>query len=373
MGDTVELQRVASTVEEPPGTAPLTIPWVETTSAEYFVNELDEPGWKIFVPIVRKTKDPKSTRRILGIVHVDVSLKLVAVMVGILWTTTALAAAISMVLLFLVLSYFLRKTISNDRRLRVAEDQNLQLSAQLHETERQLMNTEKLAAMGQLTASFAHEVGTPLNAIGGHLQLLKEEVQATPRLSERFEIVEGQLNKIEKIVKGFLQSTAKPVSQKQLVDPMHVIEQTLRIVRPRTETLDVEVRRDFNRSMGPIRIVPLDLEQMLLNLVNNSLDSMKYKAERNPKDQKILELSTRVTEIAGREWAVIAVFDTGEGIGKADLAKVLKPFYTTKRPGEGTGLGLTICQELAHKYGGVLEVDSKQAQWTRVTIRLPYQ
>jgi signal transduction histidine kinase len=75
----------------------------------------------------------------------------------------------------------------------------------------------------------------------------------------------------------------------------------------------------------------------------------------------------------GKQWAEIQVYDTGEGIRKTDLDMVLKPFFTTKRPGEGTGLGLTICQQLVNKYGGELGIDSKEGAWTRVTVKLPYR
>jgi signal transduction histidine kinase len=275
------------------------------------------------------------------------------------------------------LSYFLRKTIANDRLLKRAESQNLMLTEQLHDTQRQLMNTEKLAVMGQLTASFAHEIGTPLNAIGGHLQLLQEEIEGEPRkdgaLKERLEIINGQVAKIEAIVKGFLQSTAKPTSQRQLVDLNRVADKTLGIAGPRLEALGVEVRRDYDRAMGPIRAVPLDLEQILLSLVNNSIDSLKAKAEANERARLQLEISTQVMEDEGRQWAELTVHDTGEGIRKGDLDNIFKPFFTTKRPGEGTGLGLTICRQLAHKHGGVLDIDSKEGAWTRVRLRIPYQ
>jgi signal transduction histidine kinase len=132
----------------------------------------------------------------------------------------------------------------------------------------------------------------------------------------------------------------------------------------------VEIKRAYDRGMGPIRMVPLDLEQILLNLVNNSLDSIGNKRDRS---RAVLEIGTDLALRDGKQWAEISVYDTGEGIKKTDLSQVLKPFFTTKPPGEGTGLGLTICQQLAHKYGGHLEVDSKEAQWTRVMIRLPYQ
>ncbi len=365
---------IASSIEEDPSepeVPPAAFEIVDQTSAEYKIDDAGTALWDIHVPIEQKSREPHARVHVLGTIHVVISTKLVGRIAKTLWKTTIVAAAFSMLALLIGLGYFLRKTIQNDRLLRQAESQNLQLTEQLHQTERQLMNTEKFAVMGQLTASFAHEIGTPLTAIGGHLQLLKDDIPIKNTSSlERVDVIDGQLQKIAGIVKSFLQNTAKPPSQRQLIDVSQLADKTLRIVRPRTDSLGVEVRRLFDRNMGPIRIVPLDLEQILLNLMNNSLDSISTKTEKRGAR---LEVKTEVASREGKQWAEISVYDTGEGIKKADLSKVLKPFFTTKPPGEGTGLGLTICQQLAHKYGGDLLIDSKETQWTRVVVRLPYQ
>jgi signal transduction histidine kinase len=371
---TSAIKLVGSNVEEDPTAPAQSYTLVEAVTSEYRLDESGNGLWEIFVPIEHRSRDPRGPKRLLGMVHVVVSTQLVERIVTTLWKTTATAAAFSVVSLFFLLGHFLRKTIENDRLLRQAESQNLQLTEQLHEAQRQLMTTEKLAVMGQLTASFAHEIGTPLNAIGGHLQLLREEIpiESSKLVEDRFEIVHGQLNKIAAIVKSFLQSTAKPTSQKQLVDLNRLMDKTLGIVTPRIESLGVEARRELDRNMGPIRLVPLELEQILLNLLNNSLDSLMAKLENREKGRLYLELTTEVVKHQGKNWAQISVYDTGEGIRKVDLKNVLKPFFTTKRPGEGTGLGLTICQQLVQKYGGDLFIDSKEGAWTRVTMRLPY-
>jgi signal transduction histidine kinase len=191
--------------------------------------------------------------------------------------------------------------------------------------------------------------------------------------SERFAIIHGQLVKIEEIVKSFLQSTAKPQSQRQLVDINQMIDRALGILRPRIDSLGVQVKSELDRAIGPIRLVPIELEQVILNLLNNSLDSLKAKAADRRSGRPLIEVESRHTLTGGREWAEIEVYDTGEGIRKTDLDRVLKPFFTTKRPGEGTGLGLTICQQLVNKYGGELLIDSREGAWTRVTIKLPYR
>jgi signal transduction histidine kinase len=369
------VKTLASNIEEDPGSPQPVFGLVEAVTSEYRMDDNGSNSWEISVPIEQRARVAGKPRKLLGTVHLVISAKVVESIMGTLWRTTFTAAAFSVVCLIVVLSYFLRKTIANDRLLREAETQNVQLTEQLHETQRQLMNTEKLAVMGQLTASFAHEIGTPLNAISGHLQLLQEELESDLRGEgrERLGIINGQVGKIEQIVKGFLQSTAKPTSQRQLVDVNRLVDKTIGIVRPRIEALHVDVRRSLDHDLGPVRAVPLDLEQILLNLVNNSLDSLRSKAETRDRSRLQLEVSTSLSDMGGKQWAQVEVYDTGEGIRKADLKSIFKPFFTTKRPGEGTGLGLTICQQLAHKHGGVLEIDSKEGNWTRVTLRVPYQ
>jgi signal transduction histidine kinase len=365
------IKMIASNVEDEPGEPLPQVSWMDTVSSEYRTDEAGYGQWEIYVPIDHGGRDLRGPRRLQGVVHIVVSTSLVTRITNTLWKTTAAAGALSGMILFAALSYFLRKTITNERLLRLAESHNLRLTAQLHEAQRELMMTEKLAVMGQLTASFAHEIGTPLNAIGGHLQLLREDEHH--RSEGRLEIIQGQLDKIEAIVKGFLQSTAKPTSQKQLVDPNRLVDKTLGIVTPRVESLGIQVRRVMNHEMGPVRIVPLDLEQVLLNLFNNSLDSIQAKLKGRTGGRAMrLDVMTEMVKLEGKDWAQLSVYDTGEGIRKVDLKKVWKPFFTTKRPGEGTGLGLTICQELVQKYGGTLAIDSKEGAWTRVMVRLPY-
>jgi signal transduction histidine kinase len=362
------IHNIASNVEDEPGSIAPPLPLVETIESDYKTDENGEAFWEILVPIELKTRDARGPRRLIGTVRSQVSLKMVENFVATLWRTTVTVAMFTVLTLIFALSYFLRKTINNDRKLRLAETKNIALTEQLHETQRDLMNTEKLAVMGQLTASFAHEIGTPLNAIGGHLQLLREEIGDNSRL----EIVNGQLAKIEEIVKGFLQSTAKPSSQRQLIDVNQIMDKTLSILRPRIEGSGVHVRRKLDRGLGPVRVVPVELEQIFLNLLNNSLDSLKAKAATFPESESQIEVESSRVKDEDKEWAQISIYDTGEGIKKVDMNKVLKPFFTTKPPGEGTGLGLTICKELVHKYGGSLSIDSKEGIWTRVTIRVPY-
>ena len=361
---------VASNIAEDEGPITFSVgEFMQHQGSEY---QKDAPGgggyWEINLPIHHWSREHKSHKRLVGMVRLSISTHLAYQMTSVLLRVQSIAAASSVVILVLALSYFLRKTIANDHLLRLTENKNHSLTEQLHETQRELMNSEKLAVMGQLTASFAHEIGTPLNAIGGHLQLLSEDMRS-PSAHERLEIIQSQVLKIEAIVKSFLQSTAKPPSQRQLIDVNHLIERSLAVVHPRLKSLEVRAVKSLSHSLGPIRAVPIELEQVFLNLFNNSLDSIQAKGSQQ---ERILEVRTLTQKIQAQECALISVYDTGEGIQKGDLKNVFKPFFSTKSPGEGTGLGLTICKDIIRKYGGEMVIDSKEGAWTQVNIRLPY-
>lgn len=361
--ETGTVKLVASNFEEDPDLPDAAVEMTDSITTSLLANGDGDDMWDIRVPIY-------ASERLIGTVRVVISLKILSAFGDKLWQVTLAAAFVSIVLLVSLLTYFLRRTISTDRKLKQAESANLELTQQLHEIERQLMNNEKLAVMGQLTASFAHEIGTPLNAVGGHLQLLKEEIAAGT--GPRIEIIEGQLGRIEQIVKTFLQSTAKPSTQTQLVDPNQITLKILSFVKPRADSLRVEIKTNLKPDLAPIRMVPDEFEQILLNLVNNSLDSLAQKQRLKPRGRFVLEVATDFTRADNRDWASLSVYDTGVGIRRSDLAKVLKPFYSTKAPGEGTGLGLTICSQIARKYGGLLEIDSREGSWAKVSLKIPH-
>ena len=322
--------------------------------------------WEISAPILVGKKP-------VGVVFAVITLRTMEKLVGSLFQIKALAAGVSIVLLILILSLALRKALMNERLLRRAESRNLSLSEQLHSLERELMTTEKLAVMGQLTATLAHEIGTPLNAVGGHMQLLKEELADRPEMLPRIDIIESQTQKIVEIVRSFLQSTSKPETQKQLLDLNRVAERMMEVVEPRARLLGIKLVPRFDRSIAPLRAVPLEMEQILLNLLTNSLDSIAEKVRQHPDAERRIEVQTGSKRDAENEWAIINVVDTGEGIAPDAIQQVTKAFYTTKARGHGTGLGLTICQDLVNHYRGVIEIDSQETEWTRVSVQIPFR
>jgi signal transduction histidine kinase len=257
-------------------------------------SELKQSGeeiyWEVISPIYAHIHNNETLP--IGGVRLHVSLKTIHDVSAAFLKISTTAAILNVIILIIVLSYFLRRTIANDRLLRQAESQNIALTDQLQDLQRELLNNEKLAVMGQLTASFAHEIGTPLNAIGGHLQLLFSELDSNPQLQKRQEIIQSQLHKIEDIVKSFLQSTAKPTSQHQLVDINNIIQRTLSVATPRIDAEKILLRTELDPNLAPIRVVPLEIEQILLNLINNSIDSMRSKKREQAGYQGELRISS---------------------------------------------------------------------------------
>jgi signal transduction histidine kinase len=372
---------LASNYDEEPSAQALHPEWVDRPTFSYSPGENeDDPYWDIYVPIRPVGATKNKADDVLGMVHVEVTTRSLTRLLGGFWKLTLAGALASVVLLIITLSYFLRRTMGQERRLKRAEHQNLELSRQLHDMQRQLLNREKLAVMGQLTANFAHEIGTPLNAIGLHLQLLRAELSAPPAASgkakspeERVDIIVGEVQRIEAIVQSFLHTTSKPPTQRQLTDVNEIVDRSLEVVLPRLDALSVTVDRRLRRDLGPLRVVPLEIEQCLQNLLTNALDSIEAKRRKQPRYRPKLTVETRLETLRGRDWLQLIVEDNGSGIAKEHLKEVMKPFFTTKSPGEGTGLGLAITRQIVERHGGTLALDAKLGAWARVVVTLPYR
>lgn len=362
------LQYLASNVEDQ-GLATPPIDSLKTETVVEFSREEGIPVWSIFYPVSNGAEKAN--------VHVLVSLRMVGAIQSTALKVNLVAAFTSTILLILVLSFFLRRVIENEKRLKVAQMSNEVLSGKLQEIQQELIHTEKLAVMGQLTASFAHEIGTPLNAISGHVQLLNMDLQKTiasdriKPVDDRIGIISGQLRKIEDIVKGFLQTTKKPIAQQKSVVPVReLIERILVLVLPTLQRHEISFGQEFQATVDWVEVVPLEIEQVILNLVNNAIDSMKEKvAEKKVKVANALWIRTyNDTDV---KWITIEIQDTGMGISAENMKRIFKPFFTTKSAGEGHGLGLSICQEILRSYGGDVLVESKVNKGTRMKIQLP--
>jgi signal transduction histidine kinase len=227
----------------------------------------------------------------------------------------------------------------------------------LFEMQRQLTQLERLAAAGQLAAQFAHEVGTPLNLISGHVQLLRARAR-DERVIQRLDIIAGQIDRITNIVRSMLDSTRRPVPRLESVDINSLLAQILDATQPTLMARNVELQTGIAESLPPIEADPDQLQQVFINLINNSLDAMPLGGK--------LTVSTALDT----DSVLIVLADSGEGIAEDQIDLIFDPMFSTKR-GRGTGLGLTIVKQIISEHNGEVEVESDPGRETTFRIRLP--
>lgn len=238
----------------------------------------------------------------------------------------------------------------------------------LHELDLRLLHSQKLAAIGELSAGIAHEINNPLAIITQEVDLARElmaDDQQTPPQADLADIrdslgvIARQVDRCRQITHKLLNFARKvePVLQEEALE--QVIEDMALLVEREARGRDIAILRDYAPDLPPVRTdVPL-LRQVILNLLTNALHA-------TPKGGTIT-LSTRRAEAT----AVIAVRDTGCGIPPENMATIFDPFFTTKEPGQGTGLGLSLSHGIVARLGGTLAAQSAPGEGATFTVTLP--
>jgi signal transduction histidine kinase len=239
------------------------------------------------------------------------------------------------------------------------------INEELFETQKTLARSERLAVAGQLAASLAHEIGTPLNSISGHVQLMARKKTGDPVADRRLQIIETQIETIVRSVKQLLSWTRKFELHLEEVDLRKTLEEVVLLSSPALENRRIRVRTAFPKRGPEIQGDAGYLQQVFLNLINNSMDAM-------PRGGR-LEIRLKTPESAKGESRTVRVEveDTGEGIAPETLGHIFDPMFTTKRMGTGAGLGLAICKQIIQQHGGTIEVSSRPYEGTCFAIVLP--
>jgi two-component system NtrC family sensor kinase len=237
------------------------------------------------------------------------------------------------------------------------------INEELFETQKNLARLERLAVAGQLAASLAHEIGTPLNSMSGHVQLLARRSTQDEGTRRRLQIIEKQIENIVRTVKQLLSWTHTIDLHLEPVNLRHTLEESVLISSAALRLRGIEVRTELPEDYPTIYADPGYLQQVFLNLINNSMDAM-------PKGGRLTLRLRYPVDGGGREVAV-EVADTGQGMSAETLTRIFEPMFTTKRMGTGTGLGLAICDQIIRQHAGRIQVESEPGRGTRFTIILP--
>lgn len=262
----------------------------------------------------------------------------------------------------------------------------------LRKTQTQLIQSEKMASLGELTAGIAHEIQNPLNFVNNFSEVsieLIEEVkeEKLKAKGERSEELESELlddisqnlekishhgKRADSIVKGMLQHSRASSSTKEPTDINKLADEYFRLayhgLRSKDKSFNADLLTDFDTSIPFAKVVPQDIGRVLLNLFTNSFYATQQKLKINKDFKPEIRLSTNMSG----EFIEIKVRDNGIGIPDSVKDKILQPFFTTKPAGEGTGLGLSLSYDIVVKgHLGTIDVNSKEGEFTEFTICIP--
>ncbi len=248
---------------------------------------------------------------------------------------------------------------NEELRTRVAE-----ATGMLFAMQRRLGHAERLALSGRVMAEVAHEIGTPLHSVAGHIELLRKDfgpAGVPDHAARRLTIIEAQLQRVSDIITGLLDVTRRAPGEAGPVDLERLARDTVELVRPGVVNAGVALDVRGDGADATVRGRRDQLQQVILNLLTNAIDA-------TPAGGRI-EVTTRALP-AARE-IEIAVADTGAGISAADRKEIFEPFFSTKEPGRGTGLGLFISAEIVREHKGRIELESEVGRGSTFRVRLP--
>jgi two-component system, NtrC family, sensor kinase len=260
--------------------------------------------------------------------------------------------------------------LTGDLEVRVARatrdlaERNRQLgdtNARLWRAQLDVVRGERFAALGQMAATIAHELGTPLNSVLGYTQLLQRE--ALPAQVARLRIVESQVQRMIETIRSVLDRTRQGAPARVDVALGPLVEEVLDLVATRLAERRLVAVGEVASDVPLVTGDPSGLRQVLRNLVTNAIDA-------TPPGGHIAVRVERADE-AGGDFVALVVRDTGVGLAPHDLRRIFEPFYTTKAPERGSGLGLAIVEHVARAHGGKVVVESAPGRGTTMRVLLP--
>ncbi|HET9430197.1 MAG TPA: ATP-binding protein, partial [Chitinophagaceae bacterium] len=305
------------------------------------------------------------------------------------WIYTLAGGLFALLLIAVLLVRNIRQKKGANILLGRQKDQIENTLAELKATQAQLIQSEKMASLGELTAGIAHEIQNPLNFVNNFSELnteLIEEMKEELRTGKNEEAIaiandiknnEQKINyhgkRADSIVKGMLQHSRNSSGQKELTDINVLADECLRLsyhgIRAKDKSFNSGTQTEFDSKIPLVRIVPQEIGRVLLNLLTNAFYSVMQKNKQlgdNYEPMVLVKTSLQDSRV------IVSVWDNGKGIPRNVIDKIFQPFFTTKPTGEGTGLGLSMSYDIVTKtHGGEFRVESAELEWAEFTIILP--
>jgi signal transduction histidine kinase len=300
-----------------------------------------------------------------------------------------LAGALTLlVLLIVVYNRYQIKTKTNAKLQEAYDD--------LQKTQLQLVQQEKMASLGALTAGIAHEIKNPLNFVNNYSEVShelidefleskdeKEREEIAQILKQNLEKIAEQGKRADSIVKNMLKHSRTGSTEKQLTDINLICDEYLDLafhgMRANTLGFRCALVKNFDPDLPKVNCVGQDISRVILNLINNAFDEvyecdqlgLKGGDEYQPTITVTTAVSSQLTNKSGTKYVTITVGDNGRGVPDHVRQRIFEPFFTTKPTGKGTGLGLSLSYEIIESHGGKIDIDSKAGEGTNFVISLP--
>ncbi|HCW07222.1 MAG TPA: two-component sensor histidine kinase [Cytophagales bacterium] len=285
----------------------------------------------------------------------------------------------------------IRKQKANALLLRQKEEIQSTLTL-LKSTQSQLIQSEKMASLGELTAGIAHEIQNPLNFVNNFSEVsnelmdeLKTELATGNRelateiandIASNLEKINHHGKRADAIVKGMLQHSRTSTGQKELTDINSLCDEYLRLsyhgLRAKDKSFNAKFETDFDSSLPKINVIPQDIGRVILNLINNAFYAVNERLRQAQPDKGYEPLVKVITKNL-RDKIQICVQDNGSGIPEKVKEKIFQPFFTTKPTGQGTGLGLSLSYDIVKAHGGEIKIQDMKGEGAEFIIMLPFK
>ncbi len=263
---------------------------------------------------------------------------------------------------------------------------------ELKATQSQLVHSEKMASLGELTAGIAHEIQNPLNFVNNFSEVSKELLDemkhelATGNYEVAREMADDVNQNLERInfhgkrageiVKGMLQHSRGSSGQKEPTDINALCDEYLRLsfhgLKAKDKTFNAEMKTNLDPDLPTLNVVPQDIGRVILNLITNGFYATQQRQKTmSEEERRNFKAIVSVTTALKGNMVEIRISDNGVGMPQSMVDKIFQPFFTTKPPGEGTGLGLSISYDIIHAHDGKIMVESREGEGTDFIIQLP--
>jgi len=259
--------------------------------------------------------------------------------------------------------------------LQTRNDELTRANRSIYQMQKQLLHSNELAAIGQLAATVAHELGTPLHSVFGHLQLLLVESGLSEDARRRLSIMQSQLERLINSIRQLLNTTRYPETDFDWIELNVILDDLCVLFSPETIAKQITVVKELDPNLPKLLASHSQMQGVFLNLIDNAIDELSGGGTlriRTKRTTLPIDASFPAREEAAKtDWVEVTVQDNGRGIPPDQIQKIFEPFFTSKDPGQGSGLGLSICRDIVQRHGGTISVESRLTEGSRFIVRLP--